>query len=85
MATTTESDLEDELAVQRVILASLEGVSFRGIENERSEAYERIATLQQRLKEIRGTAHASSSGFQQNGGESQISFPTHSRPIRRER
>ena len=69
MATATDTDLKDEIAVQRVILSSLDGVSFIGIENERREARERIATLQRRLKAIRGTAPVSSSGSQQNGGE----------------
>jgi hypothetical protein len=70
MATEAERELEDELAVNRVILSSLEGETFDGVEVERKEAREQILRLQQQLRALRANTGTVSAQGHQNGGES---------------
>ena len=74
---SSEAELEDELAVQRTILSSLDGHSFDGVEAERAEIRATILELQRRLRQTQGNAHAHGRQAQQNGGKLQIILPGH--------
>jgi hypothetical protein len=51
MTDHSRAELEDELAIQQVILSSLDGETFEGVESERTEARQEIARLQRLLQE----------------------------------
>lgn len=79
MAPRSLIEIEEDLAVARVILESLDYETFEGIEGERQEAREKITQLEDEAKDARQNPGAVTGGHSQHGGKSQThktSFPT---------
>lgn len=70
MASHSRAELEDELAIQQVILSSLDGETFEGVESERTEARQEIARLQRLLKATTSDDAADINPQPQTGGKS---------------